>query len=81
MTADERHGSHHQKGGTLLGLMLGLVIGLAIAVAAALFITRTPVPFLNKTGRAPKRSTTKPADACPTPETTKNTVLRSPSSE
>lgn len=55
MTADERHGSYHQKGGTLLGLMLGLVIGLAVAVAAALFITRTPVPFLNKTGRAADR--------------------------
>ena len=33
------------------------------------------------TGRAPKRSTTKPAVACPTPETTKNTVDKSPSSE
>ena len=33
----------------------------------------------NSTGRAPKRSTTKPASACPTPEITKNSVTSSPS--
>ncbi len=33
------------------------------------------------TGRAPMRSTTKPATACPIPETTKNTVTSRPSAE
>ena len=35
----------------------------------------------NSTRRAPKRSTTKPALACPRPETTKNTDISRPSSE
>jgi hypothetical protein len=35
----------------------------------------------NMTGLAPKRSTTKPAEACPMPDTTKNTVIKNPSSE
>lgn len=36
---------------------------------------------INNKGRAPKRSTTKPAQAWPTPETTKNTLINKPSSE
>jgi cell division protein FtsN len=34
----------------LLGLIIGLMIGLGIAVAVALFITRAPVPFIDRTG-------------------------------
>ena len=33
----------------------------------------------NSAGRAPTRSTTKPAVACPVPDTTKKTVIRNPS--
>ena len=36
-------------------------------------------PVINTT-RALKRSTTKPAIACPTPDTAKNTVINKPSS-
>lgn len=42
-----------QSGGTLVGLILGVVIGLVIAVAVALFVTKAPIPFVNKMGRAP----------------------------
>jgi cell division protein FtsN len=35
-------------GGTLLGILLGLLAGLAIAVAAALYMTKSSVPFVDK---------------------------------
>jgi cell division protein FtsN len=38
----------HQRGGTFLGLVLGLVVGLGIALAVAVYVTKVPVPFLNK---------------------------------
>jgi cell division protein FtsN len=37
-----------QRGGLVLGFVLGLLIGLAMALAVALYITKAPVPFLNK---------------------------------
>jgi cell division protein FtsN len=37
-----------QRGGTLLGLMIGAVIGLGAALAVAVYITKVPVPFMNK---------------------------------
>jgi len=43
------------RGGTILGFMIGLVVGLTVAVVVALFVTRAPVPFVNKAGRAPER--------------------------
>ncbi|WP_028311899.1 SPOR domain-containing protein [Derxia gummosa] len=36
------------RGGTFLGFILGLVTGLAVAVGVALFITKAPVPFVNR---------------------------------
>ena len=43
-----------QRGGTVVGLILGVVIGLGIALAVAVYVTKVPVPFLNKNGtRAP----------------------------
>ena len=38
-------------GSTLLGILIGMAIGLAIAVAVAVYVTRAPVPFVNKQGR------------------------------
>ena len=49
-----------QAGGTLLGLIIGLIIGLGIAVGVALMISKTPLPFTNKTGAQPERSTQLP---------------------
>lgn len=42
---------NRQRGGTLLGIVIGLVIGLGIALAVAMVITKTPIPFVDKTGR------------------------------
>jgi cell division protein FtsN len=46
---------NRMHGGTLLGFMLGLVIGLGVAVVVAIFVTRAPVPFMNKTNKAAER--------------------------
>lgn len=43
------------RGGTILGFMIGLILGLLVAVVVALFVTRAPVPFVNKAARAPER--------------------------
>ena len=37
-----------QRGGFVLGLVVGLLIGLAVALGVALYITKAPVPFVNK---------------------------------
>lgn len=38
-------------GGTLLGVLIGLLVGLTIAVAAALFMSKSAVPFVDKVKR------------------------------
>ncbi len=47
--------SHAQRGSLALGVMLGIVIGLAVAVAVAIFVTRAPLPFVNKVVRSSDR--------------------------
>ncbi len=47
-------GMRQQKGGTVLGLIVGVVIGLGVALAVAVYVTKVPVPFLNK---GPSRTT------------------------
>ncbi len=37
-----------QRGGLVLGLVIGVVIGLAAALAVAVYVTKVPVPFMNK---------------------------------
>lgn len=37
-----------QKGGFGVGLIVGLLIGLALALGVALYVTKVPVPFINK---------------------------------
>ncbi len=37
-----------QRGGTALGFILGLVVGLAVALAVAVYVTKVPIPFVNK---------------------------------
>ncbi len=41
-------GFGYQKGGFAMGLIVGLLIGLALALAVALYVTKAPVPFMNK---------------------------------
>lgn len=40
--------ARRQRGGLVLGLVIGLLLGLALALGVALYITRVPVPFVNK---------------------------------
>jgi cell division protein FtsN len=42
-----------QRGGTLLGFIIGAVVGLGAALAVAVYVTKVPVPFVNK---GPSRS-------------------------
>jgi cell division protein FtsN len=38
----------NERGGFALGLVVGLLLGLAVALAVALYVTKTPVPLMNK---------------------------------
>ncbi|MFT4242884.1 MAG: sporulation protein, partial [Acidovorax sp.] len=41
-----------QTGGTVIGFIVGVVVGLAAALAVAVYVTKVPVPFLNKNPRS-----------------------------
>ena len=43
-----RQTPHKQRGGTLLGVIIGALVGLGAALAVAVYVTKVPVPFLNK---------------------------------
>jgi len=55
-----------QRGGTLIGLILGVLIGLAAALAVAGYITKVPVPFVDRA------LTRKPAEDAAEAERNKN---------
>ena len=40
----------HQRGSVILGIIIGVVLGLGIALAVAVYVTKVPIPFLNKGG-------------------------------
>ena len=49
MSSASKPASHKsQKGGFVLGMIVGLLVGLAIALGVALYITKVPIPFVNK---------------------------------
>lgn len=37
-----------QRGGTILGFIIGVVVGLGAALAVAVYVTKVPIPFVNK---------------------------------
>ena len=37
-----------QKGGFVMGLIVGLLLGLGLALGVALYVTKVPIPFVNK---------------------------------
>lgn len=48
MSAASKPAGKGQKGGFVLGLIVGLLVGLAVALGVALYITKVPIPFVNK---------------------------------
>lgn len=50
-----------QRGGTLLGFILGALVGLSVALAVAVYITKVPIPFMNKS--APRSAESDAAEA------------------
>lgn len=42
-----------QFGGTLAGFLIGVVVGLGVALAVAVYVTKVPVPFINKNVNRP----------------------------
>ena len=38
----------NQRGGTILGFVMGVVVGLGAALAVAVYVTKVPIPFINK---------------------------------
>ena len=36
------------RGGTIVGFIIGLIVGLGAALAVAVYVTKVPVPFMNK---------------------------------
>jgi len=37
-----------QRGNVIIGIIIGIVLGLAAALAVAVYVTKVPIPFLNK---------------------------------
>ncbi len=57
----QRTGDHamtSQRGGFALGMIVGLLVGLALALGVALYVTKVPIPFVNK---VPQRTATQEA--------------------
>lgn len=42
------HSFKKQSGGTLLGIIIGALLGLGAALAVAVYVTKVPIPFLNR---------------------------------
>lgn len=40
--------THKHHGGTLIGFVVGLLVGLGIALSVAVYVTRVPVPFVDR---------------------------------
>ena len=47
---------------SIFGFLGGLIVGLALAVAIALYLTNSPVPFINKVQHATENVTPEPGD-------------------
>lgn len=48
-------------GGTLIGIFVGLLLGIGIAAAIAVYMTKSPAPFVDKTRSTQRTGPAKPA--------------------
>jgi len=55
--------SRAQRGGTVFGVIAGLLVGLLVAAAVAVYITKSPVPFIDRASRGPDPSVPNPGFA------------------
>lgn len=56
MTSLPTSSARQQRGGTLLGFVIGVVVGLAIALVVAVYVTRVPIPFIERSlSRTPEQ--------------------------
>lgn len=39
---------NQQRGSTVVGFILGLLVGLGVALGVAIYVTKVPIPFMNK---------------------------------
>lgn len=58
-----------QRGNAVIGFVAGLVTGLLVAVGVALYMTKAPVPFMNKVHRATENVKPGPDGKLPDPNT------------
>ena len=59
--------ARRQAGSTFIGFIAGLICGLAIAVVVALFITKAPIPFVDKAGSVKPETAPSAGAALPDP--------------
>ena len=43
-----KNSQRSQRGSVVVGIIIGVVLGLAVALAVAVYVTKVPIPFLNK---------------------------------
>lgn len=53
--ARARKNTSNSKGSTFSGVFIGLILGLGAALAVALFVTKAPMPFVDKFSREPEK--------------------------
>jgi len=52
-----------QRGGTTFGVIAGLLLGLIVAAAVAVYVTKSPIPFVDRASRGPDPSVPNPGFA------------------
>lgn len=48
MSVREPRVKQQQRGNVIVGIIIGVVLGLAAALAVAVYVTKVPIPFMNK---------------------------------
>jgi cell division protein FtsN len=43
-----KNSQRSQRGSVIVGIIIGVVLGLAVALAVAVYVTKVPIPFLNR---------------------------------